>query len=177
MLVDLIAERGPSSETNGILGRVHKDRWQDAVDAGEHDEARRHLARAIETYLAGFEADWRDAYPGINAITLMELADPPDDRRTAIAPVVEYSARRRVDAGDADYWDHATLLESAVLADDRETAEAALESALSCVRASWEPETTLNNLRLILGARRDRGDDRDWYGEVEQALADAAGYS
>ena len=28
VLTDLIAARGPSSETHGILGRVYKDRWQ-----------------------------------------------------------------------------------------------------------------------------------------------------
>ena len=31
----LIARRGPSSETYGILGRVYKDRWEAAAKAGE----------------------------------------------------------------------------------------------------------------------------------------------
>src|SRR4029077_17188009 len=31
ILLDLIQQRGPSSETYGILGRVYKDRWSEAV--------------------------------------------------------------------------------------------------------------------------------------------------
>src|SRR5262249_19701566 len=76
-LVDLIAERGPSSETYGILGRVYKDRWEAAAKAGHAFLARGLLDKAIEAYLKGFEADWRDAYPGVNAVTLMELKEPP----------------------------------------------------------------------------------------------------
>jgi tetratricopeptide (TPR) repeat protein len=175
VLMELIAERGPSSETQGLLGRVYKDRWQEAVSSGHDFEAAGHLEKAIATYLAGFESDWRDAYPGINAITLMELAEPPDPRRSQIAPVVVYSAQRRVAAGDPDYWDHATVFEAAVLANEKDAAFAALRAALAAVRASWEPETTLNNLRLIIGARRQRGEDQDWYAQVEAALSDAAG--
>ena len=72
MLAEVIAEFGPSSETNGLLGRIYKDRWDLAKKEGL-PEARALLKSAIDTYLAGFEADWRDAYPGINAVTLMEM--------------------------------------------------------------------------------------------------------
>ena len=30
MLTEVIREFGPSSETNGLLGRVYKDRWEEA---------------------------------------------------------------------------------------------------------------------------------------------------
>ncbi len=73
MLKDVLKEFGPSSETNGLLGRIHKDRWEKAAKAGDEFEAPGHLQNAIETYLAGFQADWRDAYPGVNAVTLMEM--------------------------------------------------------------------------------------------------------
>src|SRR5262249_55507989 len=33
VLTEIIAERGPSSETYGILGRVYKDRWEAAAKA------------------------------------------------------------------------------------------------------------------------------------------------
>ena len=105
----LIDERGPSSETYGLLGRVYKDRWEAARQAGERFLARGHLNKAIDAYLRGFEADWRDAYPGINAVTLMEVADPPDPRREEILPVVRYAVERRIATGEPDYWDHATL--------------------------------------------------------------------
>src|SRR5262249_34828447 len=35
VLLEVIARHGASSETNGILGRVYKDRWEAAVKAGE----------------------------------------------------------------------------------------------------------------------------------------------
>jgi len=174
VLLELIDRRGPSSETNGILGRVYKDRWQAARDAGRALEARGLLKKALEAYLAGFETDWRDAYPGVNAVTLMELAEPPDPRRTELLPVVAYAVKRRIAAGKPDYWDHATLLELAVLGDDPDAAAAALGDALAAVRESWEPETTLRNLRLIREAREARGGDTGWLGEVEQALSEAA---
>ena len=81
ILLDLIRRRGPSSETYGILGRVYKDRWSEAVKSDKPALARGMIEKAIGAYLSGFEADWRDAYPGINAVTLMELRDPPDPRR------------------------------------------------------------------------------------------------
>jgi hypothetical protein len=74
VLKDVIAEFGPSSETDGLLGRIYKDRWKTA-EAEWRPEARALLKNAIDMYLAGFEADWRDAYPGVNAITLMEKLD------------------------------------------------------------------------------------------------------
>lgn len=174
VLTRLIDRKGPSSETYGILGRVYKDRWEAAMKAGEKFRAPALLDAAVDAYLKGFEADWRDAYPGINAVTLMELREPPDARREALVPVVRYAAQRRVAGGRPDYWDHATLLELAVLARDQAAAGAALGSALACVREPWEPETTARNLRLIREARERRGDGVAWAGEMEQALQDAA---
>ena len=55
-------------------------------EAGRNVLARGLLDKAIDAYLRGFEADWRDAYPGINAVTLMELQDPPDPRRADADP-------------------------------------------------------------------------------------------
>lgn len=84
VLINLLDNRGPSSETYGILGRVYKDRWEAAVKDGEQFFAQGLLDKAIEAYLKSFEADWRDGYPGINAVTLMELEEPPDPRREQI---------------------------------------------------------------------------------------------
>jgi hypothetical protein len=81
--------------------------------------AKGYLDKAIKMYLQGFEADWRDAYPGINAITLMELRNPPDDRRKELVPVVRYAVQRKIEKGKPDYWDYASLLELAVLGENR----------------------------------------------------------
>jgi tetratricopeptide (TPR) repeat protein len=173
VLLDLIDQHGPSSETNGLLGRVYKDRWEAAVKQGEADRAREDLEKAINAYLQGFEADWRDAYPGINAVTLMEVSDPPDPRREKLIPVVTYAVERRVASGKPDYWDHATLLELYVLGNDRDAASSSLNDAVAAVREPWEPETTARNLGLIREARARRGEDVAWIEEIERDLAQA----
>lgn len=174
VLLDLIAKHGPSSETYGILGRVYKDRWVAASKSGNSLLARGLLKKAIDAYLKGFEADWRDAYPGINTVTLMELAKPPDPRREKLLPVVAYAVERRIASGKPDYWDHATRLELAVLAKDEDAATNTLADALAEMRESWEPETTAHNLRLINKARAERGEQVIWANEIEQVLAQRA---
>ncbi len=166
----LIDERGPSSETYGVLGRVYKDRWEAAARRGESMLARGLLDKAIGAYLKGFEADWRDAYPGVNAVTLMELKTPADPRRDGLLPVVRYAVERRIAAGKPDYWDYATLLELAVLGTDEPSAASALGDALANVREPWEPESTARNLRLIREARERRGQPVAWATGVEEEL-------
>jgi tetratricopeptide (TPR) repeat protein len=171
VLKELINSHGPSSETNSLLGRVYKDRWEEELKAGKSLAARGWLKKSIDTYLQGFEADWRDAYPGINAVTLMELASPPDPRRLELLPVVSYAVRRRIAKGSPDYWDHATVLELAVLGEDESTAMDAAAAAIAAIREPWEPETTVRNLRLIREARAARGQVLAWADEIENSLA------
>lgn len=175
VLIALIEKRGPSSETYGILGRVYKDRWEAAAKAGDQFLARGLLDKAIDAYFKGFQADWRDAYPGINAVTLMELKDPPDPRRETIIPVVSYAVSRRIAAGKPDYWDHATRLELAVLAKNEQEASNALADALACIREPWEPETTARNLRLIREVRQQRSEILPWAHQMEDELVRKAG--
>jgi hypothetical protein len=174
VLVRLIAERGPSSETYGILGRVYKDRWERARADGNQMLAKGLLNKAIEAYVKGFESDWRDAYPGINAVQLMELRDPPDPRRDELLPVVAYSVKRRIESKQPDYWDYATVVELAVLNRDQDAARAALADAVAAVRESWEPKSTLDTLRRLRQARETRGERADWMTELEQTLETAA---
>jgi MAP3K TRAFs-binding domain len=96
---------------------------------GDQVQARGELGKAINAYLHGFETDWRDAYPGTNAITLMELNEPPDPRREKLIPVVAYAVERRISTSTPDYWDYATHLELAVLARDEMAAFEALANA------------------------------------------------
>ena len=174
VLTELIARRGPSSETYGILGRVYKDRWTAAKARGSDVLARGLLEKAVDAYLKGFEADWRDAYPGINAVTLMELKEPPDPRREQLLPVVAYAVASRIERGAPDYWDHASRLELAVLAKDEAVGGAALADALAAVREGWEAESTANNLSLIREARAVRGEQVEWATEAERLLLERA---
>jgi MAP3K TRAFs-binding domain len=166
----LMAERGPSSEAYGLLGRIYKDRWDQARAQGRTVLARGLLDQAIDAYLAGFDCDWRDQYPGINAVQLMTLRDPPDPRVADLLPVVRYSLNRRIASGLADYWDWATLLELAAIGDDPAAAAEALPHALAAVREPWEPASTQATIRRLREVRQQRGQPADWLVEVEQAL-------
>lgn len=174
VLEDLIARRGASSETCGILGRVYKDRWENALEQGSTALASGLLRKAADAYRRGFETDWRDAYPGINAVTLMELMEPPDARRLALLPVVRYAVERKIAAGRADYWDYASQLELAVLAADENAANDALAQSLATRREKWEAETTARNLRLIRDARVRRAQPLPWLDGILEQLEQAA---
>jgi tetratricopeptide (TPR) repeat protein len=171
ILRDLIAERGASSETMGILGRIYKDRWLKARVAGQDLRARGLLRQVIETYRKGFEADWRDAYPGINALTFMYIQNPDDPEIAEFEPVVEYALERKM---DSDYWDYATKLELAILRGDRAAAEISFENALARLREVWEAETTLNNIQLITEAGRVDEAVRLWLLPIMEGLRAAA---
>ena len=175
VLLEVLEKQGPSSETYGILGRVYKDRWEAALNAGEDFLVAGLLDKAIDAYLKGFEADWRDAYPGINAVTLMEIKDPPDPRRQHLIAVVTYAVERRIAAGKPDYWDYATQLELAVLGKQHAQASIALGRALANVREKIEPETTARNLRLIREARGRRNEATPWASEIERELVRKSG--
>lgn len=174
VLTNIIRDHGPSSETYGLLGRVYKDQWELAKTSGSDFQAQGYLLKAIETYKKGFETDWRDAYPGINAVTLMEICEPPDPTQKTLLPVVQYSVARRLEGGRPDYWDYATQLELAVLAKDEEASMDFLARALSAVRESWEPETTERNLRLIREARAARGEELAWALIIENELRNSS---
>jgi tetratricopeptide (TPR) repeat protein len=174
VLQGVIEDHGPSSETLGLLGRVYKDRWEAERD-GSALRAEGHLDQAIDAYRRGFEADWRDAYPGVNAVTLMEIRDPGGALQQELLPVVRYANRRRVDGRGPDYWDHATRLELGVIARDRDDAIGGARAALALVRESWEPKSTANNLALIRESRARRGESVEWADELESELRKAAG--
>jgi tetratricopeptide (TPR) repeat protein len=170
VLQTLIDETGPSSETYGILGRVYKDRWEQDRKAGHSIEAQGHLSKAIAAYRRGFESDWRDAYPGINAVTLMELSEPPDEQRLELLPVVLYSTMRRIASGHPNYWDYATLLELEVLRSNQEAAVERAGEALAFAVEVFQPKTTARNLRLIREAREQRGEDTAWLDQILEAF-------
>lgn len=173
VLEEVVKERGPSSETNSLMGRVFKDLWAAASQSGDADLAAGYLDRAIAAYMGGFEADWRDAFPGINAVTLLDIKgdDGSLKQKSALLPVVRFAVSQRLKSAEPDYWDRATLLELAVLDGNQEAARRRLRDALVAVREPWEPISTANNLSLIRDARRKRGIKEPWLDKtIEQLL-------
>ena len=159
VLTLLIDERGPSSETYGLLGRVLRDRWQDAVTAGDEFVADELLKQAIAAYRTGFETDWRDPYPGVNALELMEVRDDPSDHRELLLPVVRFAVQRRLAGGRPTIWDHASDLEIAVLEGRFPVAKTALGTMLASSPATWELASTGDSIRRIRVAWEARGID------------------
>ncbi|MEM8557573.1 MAG: TRAFs-binding domain-containing protein [Bacteroidota bacterium] len=157
-------QQGPSSETLGLIGRIHKDQWKEAREAGDLVAAEGHLDQAIDAYRRGFLADQRDAYPGINLMTLLDIQGEDDSlaEKERLLPVVRFAVERRLATTTPDYWDHATMLELAVLDDEPKAARRSLAKAAAVIRETWEPGTTANNLRMIEQARAERGADTTW---------------
>lgn len=175
VLEGVLAERGANSETCGLIGRIYKDKWTEAKSSGKAILAAGYLDRAIEMYRKGFDADIRDYYPGVNAVTLLEIKGDPESLalQQRLLPVVRFAVEQKMSA-TADYWMLATLLELAVLADDRSAAAKGLSATLTAIRESWEPLTTANNLKMIRDARAERGSDAGWIDELIAELNTAS---
>ena len=175
VLLEVIEDHGPSSETLGLLGRVYKDRWE-AEREGSALRARGvprpgdrrlparlrgRLARRLSGHQRG-DADG-DPRPGrrraAGAAAGRPLRQPAADRR----------ARRRLlgsrDAARARRWSAATATRR----------RPARRAALAAVREPWEPESTANNLSLIREARAARGETVEWADELERELLAAGG--
>jgi hypothetical protein len=176
ILLQLIDERGPDSETYGLLGRVYKDQWQDALKENRTRPAQVLLDKAIAAYLAGFAADSRDHYPGINAVQLMYLRDPADDEIAKVLPVVRYAARQKELRHQADYWDHATLVELAVIDENSDDAWTAVTHAIYARPLRWQARSTLETLVRLRQARQGAGDPIPlWMIEIEDELERVVG--
>ena len=168
-LQSIIAQYGPSPETHGLLGRCHKDAWDQATDPDVRADA---LDRAIDAYGAGFDADPRDYYPGINLLTLLLNRGTADDlaRIETLVAVVEFAVARRGGLSSDDPWDRATVLELAAIADDEPTGRRAKGSLVAAGLAPWMLQTSARNLRLLLEPMQRAGRDTAWVAEVADAL-------
>jgi hypothetical protein len=172
ILGQLEDEQGPNPETSGLLGRIHKSQWLEAWAAGDTVRSRSHLLTAVGAYRRGFESDWRDVYPGVNLVTLLEAQGGKDafDLQSRLLPVVRFAAEQKLRVPSPTYWDHATLLELAVLAGDVEAASGAMNDALAVQPETWQPRSTAGNLHIIERIRADRSEDVSWIAEVIEQL-------
>jgi len=167
VLLDAIAIYGNSSETLGLLGRVYKDKWKDESNPTLKTSW---LYKAIDTYVKGFESDIRDAYPGVNAITLMSALDTPDERLEALLPVVLFATKQRIKQSSPDYWDYATLMELEVIAHNPQGAKEALLKALPQADEEWMKKTTRDTMVMLRDKWREQGEDVAWLDEIVEGL-------
>jgi hypothetical protein len=171
VLKKVIDENGASSETCGILGRVYKDRYTEHKDSNP-GMAAEYLDMAIDTYMAGYMADMRDFYPGVNAVTLMCIKKDP--AAADLAKVVEFSVNAHLDkkgksslrgigSSFDDYWPFATLLELAVIQGDAAKANKYMNKCLVIPNEAWQRETTAGNLLMLNGGA-------DWVKQIISTL-------
>jgi hypothetical protein len=155
----LLKERGESAETYGIMGRIHKDFYSEALKQRDLT-AGAHLDNAIKAYTRGFECEPADYYPGVNAINLLIQKGTEDAQKEVdrLTPLVSFAVARRGGAASSDYWDLATVLELALIGRDDEAAHAVLGRVVAAAKASWMAETTANNLKLVQDLRSGEGD-------------------
>src|SRR5262249_55119381 len=135
-----------------------KDRYKAATQAKSIIAAAA-LDDAITAYTRGFEADPRDYYPGVNAITLLIEKGSDDAMKDAerLVALVAFAVARPGGATSGDYWDLATVLELACIGNDWTTAGRVLPRVIAAARESWMPKTTLTNLELLKQARMRQG--------------------
>lgn len=155
--IESIPAASRTSETFGILGRIHKGHYEAARDAKRKAEAQGALQEAITAYEAGLAADPRDSFPGVNAVTLRLVRGKAEDeaRLARILPVVRFAVEsaKPPSSPDEQYWREATRLELACAERDWRAADRHSEVLVSLKGPEFNRETTAKNLRLQREAR------------------------
>ena len=174
----VLERHGPSSETYGLLGRVYKDRWEAAREEGEPVlRARAAWSRRSTRTASGFEADWRDAYPG------RQRGHADGDPRAAatraaarLLPVVRYAGRAAARAAAGLLGPRHAARARPCSRDDEEAALERSTLRWRRARAVGARDHGRQPRADPRGARRARPQVA-WADEAEQALLRRAGRS
>lgn len=151
VLKRVISLNGSNPETCGILGRVYKDLYSEAMNKGNEFLAEGYLNESIQYYREGFHADPRDYYPGINLANLLfEKGDIESLKELeALIPVLEFAIGRRGGLSSHDYWDVSTVLQLSILGQNWSLARRAAQRFTTMATHAWIVETTNNDLKRI----------------------------
>jgi len=139
----LLADVPTDTEAIALLGRIYKEMWYESWKGMEETELRLHAAfesyhwllKSFETYLKGYRVDWKEVYPGINALTLgtilVHLADKYDDKKEpdpeiqrvrGLLPELRgaliFALETKAEEENPDYWALISLAELRVLTTD-----------------------------------------------------------
>lgn len=147
VLTTVVAKHGEDAETQGILGRVYKDIWQESRGTSNADPL---LFRSINAYAKGVLANPGELYPAINLMTLFTAAGASASALKGIAEHVYNLFKERQRDSRCDYFDYATAVEFYALSGEWRNAHLMLDEALRRVRAGWELKTTAANLEILL---------------------------
>jgi tetratricopeptide (TPR) repeat protein len=150
ILQDIVAKQGDSPETDSLIGRIYKDKFNQAVAAGQTLKASGFLDQAIDWYRRGFNTDPRDYYPGVNLATLLARSNTPEAKEELqrVVPAVAFAVARLGGMNSQDYWQVATVLELAVLGGEWDTAMRALQRIAALNTTPMNVNSTADNLKL-----------------------------
>jgi tetratricopeptide (TPR) repeat protein len=170
LLDELLDGTTPAAETYGIAAGLAKRRFERYLSKGQHPLAGGQLARMIEQYRTGFEAEPWDYYVGINLLgglrlrgqrfrdsVEQDLAEARD-----LVPVVRLMIRR-LPPGGRNFWVDVTEAELALhtyLLDDpdgRRPADAAIQAYANALAGS-HPADHQKSARDQLEIFRKAGD-------------------
>jgi tetratricopeptide (TPR) repeat protein len=147
----LLEDHPHDVETWALLGRLDKDAWVAAWRRPDSDAATMRsdaayedalLKAAIASYERAFRADPGHYFSGINALTLVHLAEhlglPPGDahRRDVMIGAVRFAAENE-DADAQRFWAAVTLGDLEVLAGRPEDVAQAFKAAVAVPGVDW----------------------------------------
>ncbi len=161
----VLQDHPDDDESWGLLGRIEKEAWmavwrkENATPQSRREEAAAEealLRGSIHAYATGFVQNPSDAYPGINAATLMHLLteltgdDQDAERRLAIEGGVRWAAVSKLQKEPDDYWSRVTLADLLVLTAERQPAETAYRNAVAVAQKNWFAlDSSRQQLRLL----------------------------
>lgn len=165
-----LLERRENSETYGLLGGTYKRQWRAALAAGQPAAVcASYRRRAADAYRSGFESDWRDPYPGVNAVMLRVADDVDTD--DPLVPVVTYAVDRRLARRHPEYWDFMCALELALLRGDQSRADEYLGEVLVHPDQPFDLMSTVLDLQMVLPSAEAKGDG-PWVSEIIDHLTE-----
>jgi len=139
------------SDALALAGRIAKDRWA-RLPVGPHRDAAGR--QAIDSYRRAWERT-RDAFPGINAATMLRLtgqSQAASELARAVRAVAETSAAM------ADHWREATLGEAALLLGEGEVAANHYRAAVAAARHEVGHIASMRRQVRLLGSSMSIGD-------------------
>jgi len=176
-LEQLIALYGPTPERLGLLGGRYKE--MSRVEGGDELEARKYLAKAIDSYTDGMWLDLNEYYCSSNLSRLLRRRNRAGDHDRALeaAEITRRAGQRAQRVAKHDDWLVPTLLGAAFDAADAVQAEAIRDQIIDAGPSPWMVESTLEDLRATIHDQRDLLDDdtKRRLGAVVTALETLAG--
>jgi hypothetical protein len=166
ILLTLIRENGPDSETYGLLGSLYKQLYLTRKAEGAPEKSwKRALDQSINFYLEGVRADPADFYPSSAVISLLYTKGTPK----ALAQVKNLANllnfvmlgklgpddkgsrhKAKVNPNETPYWRASTLLRLDILAENWKDVEKSVDRVHAAAENVWNLKSTRDDYNVLL---------------------------